>query len=41
VRHGADAREALSGVLGRPAEDIRVKDCADQLPRMASPRAEC
>jgi hypothetical protein len=27
VRHGADARLALAGVLGLPAEDIRVRDC--------------
>jgi hypothetical protein len=27
VRHGANARMALSGVLGLPAEDIRVTDC--------------
>jgi hypothetical protein len=26
VRHGAEAREALAGVLGVPAEDIRVRD---------------
>jgi broad specificity phosphatase PhoE len=26
VRHGADARAALAEVLGRPAEDIRVRE---------------
>jgi hypothetical protein len=26
VRHGTDARAALAGVLGVPAEDIRVRD---------------
>ena len=29
VRHGADARVALAGVLGVPAGDIRVRDRAD------------
>jgi len=29
VRHGADPRAALAGVLGVPAEDICVRDRAD------------
>jgi hypothetical protein len=28
VRHGADAREAIAAVLGMPAEQIGVRDCA-------------
>ena len=28
VRHGAEAREALAGVLGVPAADIRVREGA-------------
>ena len=28
VRHGADARLALAAVLGVPAEQIGVRDCA-------------
>ena len=28
VRHGADAREAIAAVLGVPAEQIGVRDCA-------------
>jgi hypothetical protein len=27
VRHGADGRQAIAGVLGLPAKDIRVRDC--------------
>jgi hypothetical protein len=26
IRHGADASEELAAVLGRPAEDIRVRE---------------
>lgn len=26
VRHGADPRSALAGVLGVPADDIRIRD---------------
>jgi hypothetical protein len=29
VRHGADPRAALAGVLGVPTEDIRVRDRAE------------
>ena len=29
VRHGADARVALAGVLGIPADDIRLRDRPD------------
>jgi len=29
VRHGADPRTALAGMLGVPAEDIRMRDRAD------------
>ena len=29
VRHGADPRAAVAGVLGAPAEDIRVRDRAE------------
>ena len=31
VRHGAEAREALAGVLGVPAENVRVRDRAEQV----------
>jgi hypothetical protein len=36
VRHGADPREALAGVLGVPAEDIRVRgSTAAPIPRQS------
>jgi hypothetical protein len=42
VRHGADGRQAIAGVLGAAAEDIRVRGDRSPAPTVAvSERLQC